>query len=90
MCGHIHRPTLATWNGAFVAVAGSPAFQTDLDLRARAVEPTVVDIPYAYFIYNVEARGLLSVHPRYVNLPERRGSAHSESRPGFVSGNCAG
>ena len=72
MCGHIHRPTQAMWNGAFVAVAGSPAFQTDLDLRLPAVDPTVVDIPYAYFIYNVGEAGLLSVHPRYVTLPARK------------------
>ena len=81
MCGHIHRPTQAMWNGAFVAVAGSPAFQTDLDLRVRAVEPTVVDIPYAYFIYNIEESGPFSVHPRYVALPEGRGAARSASRP---------
>ena len=71
MCGHIHRPTQAMWSGAFVAVAGSPAFQTDLDLRLRAVEPTVVDVPYAYFIYQVTETGCFSVHPRYVTLPER-------------------
>jgi len=89
MCGHIHRPTQAMWNGAFVAVAGSPAFQTDLDLRVRAVEPTVVDIPYAYFIYNTGESGLFSVHPRYVALPERRGSAQSESRTGIPSDSSA-
>jgi Icc protein len=90
MCGHIHRPTQAMWNGAFVAVAGSPAFQTDLDLRLRAVDPTVVDIPYAYFIYNAAGSGLFSVHPRYVTLPERSGSAQSESRPRFMSDDSAG
>ena len=58
------------WNGAFVAVAGSPAFQTDLDLHPHDVEPTVVAIPYAYFIYHVEKNGDFSVHPRYVVLPE--------------------
>lgn len=68
MCGHIHRPTQAMWNGAFVAVAGSPAFQTDLDLQAEVVDPTVVDIPYAYFIYNSSEDGNFSIHPRYVAL----------------------
>jgi 3',5'-cyclic-AMP phosphodiesterase len=89
MCGHIHRPTQAMWNGAFVAVAGSPAFQTDLDLRLPAVDPTVVDIPYAYFIYNVGEAGLLSVHPRYVTLPARSGIARSERRDRVPGAACA-
>ncbi|MDH5330303.1 MAG: phosphodiesterase [Aquincola sp.] len=71
MCGHIHRPTQALWNGAFLAVAGSPAFQTDLDLQVPAVDPTVVDIPYAYFVYNRTGDGNFSVHPRYVALSDR-------------------
>ena len=70
MCGHIHRPTQALWNGAFLAVAGSPAFQTDLDLKVPAVDPTVVDIPYAYFVYNRNEDGNFSVHPRYVALSD--------------------
>ncbi len=73
MCGHIHRPTQAMWNGAFLAVAGSPAFQTHLDLREVAIEPTVVDIPYAYFIYNSDKGGNFAVHPRYVTLPDKNG-----------------
>ena len=70
MCGHIHRPTQALWNGAFLAVAGSPAFQTDLDLKVPAVDPPVVDIPYAYFVYNRNEDGNFSVHPRYVALSD--------------------
>jgi Icc protein len=71
MCGHIHRPTQAMWNGAFLAVAGSPAFQTDLDLRGIAVEPTVVDIPYTYFVYHIEEGGNFAIHPRHVALPDK-------------------
>lgn len=77
MCGHIHRPTQAMWNGAFVAVAGSPAFQTDLDLRGRVEEPTVVDVPYAYFVYNSAECGNFAVHPRYVALAD-------DARPSFA------
>ena len=66
LCGHIHRPTQASWHGAFVAVAGSPAFQTDLNLHPPAVEPPVVDTPYAYFIYRTNGDFGFAVHPRYV------------------------
>jgi Icc protein len=69
MCGHIHRPTQAMWNGAFLAVAGSPAFQTSLDLRGLEIEPTAVNIPYAYFVYSIEESGNFTIHPRYVTLP---------------------
>jgi hypothetical protein len=55
-----------------------------------AVDPTVVDIPYAYFIYNVREAGLLSVHPRYVTLPARSGVARSESGAGFIIDNREG
>lgn len=71
MCGHIHRPTQAMWNGAFLAVAGSPAFQTNLDLRGLEIEPTLVDIPYAYFVYHSEENGNFAIHPRYVTLPDK-------------------
>ena len=79
MCGHIHRPTQAMWNGAFLAVAGSPAFQTDLDLRGIAIEPTVVDIPYAYFVYHIEEGGNFAIHQRHVALPGERGAIGSST-----------
>jgi 3',5'-cyclic-AMP phosphodiesterase len=71
LCGHIHRPTQAMWNGAVVAVAGSPAFQTALELRGPDVEPPLDGIPFAYFVYAVEGNGDFAVHPRYVDLPAR-------------------
>ena len=85
LCGHIHRPMQAIWNGAFVAVAGSPAFQTGLDLRARAVEPSVVDIPYAYFVYRTGEGGSFAVHPRYVDLSDGRGPGRMDSVPCFAA-----
>lgn len=79
LCGHIHRPTQGVWNGAFVAVAGSPAFQTALDLHPPAVEPPVVDTPYAYFIYRMTDGRSFSVHPRYVDGHDARSRVRSDS-----------
>lgn len=78
LCGHIHRPTQASWHGAFVAVAGSPAFQTALDLHPPAVEPPVVDTPYAYFIYRTNDAGGFAVHPRYVGGHHLRAGARAQ------------
>ena len=71
LCGHIHRPSQGFWNGAFVGVAGSPAFKIELDLHPHDDEPALVDEPYAYFIHRMDALGGCSVHPRYVTIPGR-------------------
>jgi Icc protein len=68
LCGHIHRPIHAIWNGAFGAVAGSPAFQVALDLTPHAAEPGLVSEPYAYFIHRMDAGGGFAVHTRYVRI----------------------
>lgn len=68
LCGHIHRPSQAFWNGAFVALAGSPGFKIELDLHPHDDEPALVDEPYAYFIHRLDEAGGFSVHPRYVRL----------------------
>ena len=68
LCGHIHRPVHGIWNGAYVAIAGSPAFQVGLDLDPDADEPGPLDEPYAYFIHRLEANGRFSVHTRYVRI----------------------
>lgn len=68
LCGHIHRPFHAIWQGAFAAVAGSPAFQISLDLQASDDEPTLVLEPYAYFVHQRDAQGGFTVHTRYVQL----------------------
>ncbi|MGV0878901.1 metallophosphoesterase [Martelella sp. FLE1502] len=67
LAGHIHRPYQAFWNGAFCAVAGSPAFQVALDLRPGAPEPGTVAEPYSYFIHRLSETGV-AVHRRFVSL----------------------
>lgn len=67
LAGHIHRPFKAIWNGAYCAVAGSPAFQIALDLTATPHEPGLVDEPFAYFVYRIE-NGDVAVHTRFVSL----------------------
>jgi 3',5'-cyclic-AMP phosphodiesterase len=68
LCGHIHRPIHALWNGAFAATAGSPAFQVDLDLDPDAHEPGPVSEPYAYYVHHLDANGNFAVHTRYVRI----------------------
>lgn len=68
LSGHIHRPFNAIWNGAYCAVAGSPAFQHELDLDPAAPEPGPVLEPYAYFIHRLDAAGTFAVHTRYLSL----------------------
>lgn len=68
LSGHIHRPFSAIWNGAYCAVAGSPAFQHELDLDPVAPEPGPVSEPYAYFIHRLDAAGTFTVHTRYLSL----------------------
>lgn len=67
LSGHIHRSFQGFWNGAFVAVGGSPAFQIALDLYPDAPEPGIVTEPYSYFIHRLD-RGGLCVHSRPVAL----------------------
>ena len=68
LCGHIHRPSQSLWQGAFVAVAGSPAFEVELDLHQDGAEPQCIEAPYAYFVYRIAANGEFAVHPRYIPL----------------------
>jgi Icc protein len=68
LSGHIHRPYQAIWNGAFCAVAGSPAFQIGLDLKPDADEPGLVNEPYAYFIHQLDTGGQFTIHTRHVAI----------------------
>jgi len=68
LCGHIHRPAHGVFRRHFVAIAGSPAFQVDLDLAPDAAEPGLVREPYAYFIHRLDAGGDFTVHSRYVEI----------------------
>jgi 3',5'-cyclic AMP phosphodiesterase CpdA len=68
LAGHIHRPYKALWNGAYCAVGGSPAFQIGLDLAPSEHEPGVVDEPYAYYVYRLDADGGLAAHRRFVTI----------------------
>lgn len=67
LAGHIHRPYQGIWNGALVAVGGSPAFQFALDLTHGAPEPGIVNEPYCYFIHNLSSDGM-SILARPVSL----------------------
>lgn len=69
LAGHIHRPYQAIWNGAYCAVAGSPAFQMGLDLTQTPHEPPLVREPYAYYVYRIQD-GDIAVHTRYVSIDE--------------------
>ncbi|MBM6592991.1 phosphodiesterase [Microvirga pudoricolor] len=68
LCGHVHRPVHGVWNNAFVAIAGSPAFQIELELDPAAPEPGPLEEPYAYFIHHLGEGGEFSVHTRYVRI----------------------
>ncbi|SDN02203.1 metallophosphoesterase [Ensifer sp. YR511] len=68
LAGHIHRPFQAIWNGAYCAVAGSPAFQIALDLAASEHGPGRVSEPYAYYVYRIDETGGFTVHTRFVAL----------------------
>ncbi len=68
LAGHIHRPFQAVWNGAYCAVAGSPAFQIALDLAVSEHEPGQVSEPYAYYVYRIDETGSFTVHTRFVAL----------------------
>jgi Icc protein len=68
LSGHIHRPYNAIWNGAYCAVAGSPAFQHEYNLDPAAPEPGPVIEPYAYFVHRLAEDGTLTVHTRYLTL----------------------
>lgn len=68
LCGHVHRPVQANWNGRFAAIGGSPAFQIGLDLSGQAEEPGLVGEPYVYFIHRFDDRGDVAIHTRYVQI----------------------
>ena len=68
LCGHVHRPVQATWNGRFAAIGGSPAFQIGLDLSGQAAEPGLVSEPYVYFIHRFDDHGDVAIHTRYVQI----------------------
>jgi len=68
LCGHVHRPIHGVWNGAFVAIAGSPAFQIELELGPDSDEPGLIQEPYAYFIHSGSEDGSFAVHTRYVRI----------------------
>lgn len=69
LCGHIHRPSVTTWQGAFAMVGGSPAFTIELDFSGSDEEPALEqDAPYAYFIHSLDASGEFAVSPRFVRI----------------------
>lgn len=69
LCGHIHRPSVSVWQGAFAMVGGSPAFTIELDFSGSEEEPALeANAPYAYFIHSLDPSGEFAVSPRYVNI----------------------
>ncbi len=68
LCGHIHRPSVSCWNGAFAMVGGSPAFTIELDLAGGAEEPALEEAPCAYFVHHLDESGDFAVSPRFVAI----------------------
>ncbi len=68
LSGHIHRPFQTQWNGIWCAVSGGPAFQHALDMTDAALDPSIAEEPFAYFIHRIQEAATVTVHPRYVAL----------------------
>lgn len=68
LCGHIHRPSVTRWNGAFAMVGGSPAFTVELDLAGGEEEPALENAPYSYFIHHLDRSGDFAISPRFVAI----------------------
>ena len=83
LCGHVHRPYQAVWNGANCYISGGPPFQIGSSFCFGDSELDVVDEPYAYFIHSIDQRGDHVVGTRYVELsggPSSSGNQRGASR----------
>jgi 3',5'-cyclic AMP phosphodiesterase CpdA len=69
LCGHIHRPYSATWNGAACFIAGSPAapFTSELPFGASPIHPAKEQ--YTYFLHALGAGGHHVVVPQPLAFP---------------------
>lgn len=68
LCGHVHRPYQAFWQGATCFIAGSPSFQMGSGFCFGREPLLPVDEPYAYFIHSIDAMGEHVIGTRYVEL----------------------
>lgn len=59
LCGHLHRPLLARWQGTAVAVAPSTAFQSRLRFGGGRFEPDLHEPP-AYLLHYWNGRSLVT------------------------------
>jgi 3',5'-cyclic AMP phosphodiesterase CpdA len=66
LCGHYHRPVAASWRGAPLLVAASPAMQ--LGLRLDGADPPAVDEPYGMFLHRWTPESGLVTHTHYLSL----------------------
>ncbi|MFK7992765.1 MAG: metallophosphoesterase [Granulosicoccus sp.] len=68
LCGHVHRPYQALWNGANCYIAGSPASQYDgkYPFGDWALEP--VKEPFSYLIHTLDTSGNHIVNSRFPDL----------------------
>lgn len=67
LCGHYHRPVVASWLGLPLLVAASPALQLGLHLHAG--EAPAVDEPYGMFLHRWTPESGLVTHTHYLQLP---------------------
>lgn len=65
LCGHIHQPIHGVWQGAYAAIAGSPASSLGLGFGAEE-EPPTVPAPAVYWLHHLRADGSIGVHLRPV------------------------
>lgn len=68
LCGHYHRPVVASWLGVPLLVAASPALQ--LGLHFHAGEAPAVDEPYGMFLHWWTPEVGLVTHTDFCPLPQ--------------------
>ncbi len=78
LCGHVHRPYQALWNGANCYIAGSPAFQIGGENPFGDCALGLVDEPYAFLIHTLGEAGDHLVSTRYVNLDDPSGIQNND------------
>jgi predicted phosphodiesterase len=68
LCGHVHRPYFAHWNGANCFVGGSPAraFAADPPFGAAPIQPS--EEPFSYFVHKLKGNGDHVVTPRWLGM----------------------
>ncbi|MFT6301793.1 MAG: Icc protein [Granulosicoccus sp.] len=68
LCGHVHRPYQAQWNGANCYISGGPSFQmgSGFFFGDEALSP--VDEPFTYYVHSIDGAGDHVVGTRFIKL----------------------